>query len=75
MLKGSREAVLRKIHPISIHGQVSWDVYFNDPGDPGSPVQVVRVGPEAVVRGLEPGDRIQLEYLMGTVTSVMRVKV
>ena len=72
MLKGFREVVLRKIQPISIHGQVSWELYFTDPEDPRGLVQMARVGPEAVVEGLEPGDRIRLEYLLGTVTSVTR---
>jgi hypothetical protein len=30
------------------------------------------VGPEAVDRNLEPGDRITLQYLLGSVTSVTR---
>ena len=75
MLKGSREGVLRQIRPISIHGQISWNVYFNDPEDPNGPVEMARVGPEAVVDGLEPGDLIRLEYLLGAVTNVTRAKV
>ncbi len=75
MIKGSREGVLRQIQPISIHGQISWNVYFNDPEDLNGPVEMARVGPEAVVNGLEPGDRIQLEYLLGVVTNVTRAKV
>ena len=72
MLKGSRLAVLRKIQPISVHGQVSWDVFFSDPDDPDGPLQMARVGPEAVARDLEPGDRVTLQYLLGSVTSVAR---
>ena len=72
MLKGSRPAVLRKIQPISVHGQVSWDVFFSDPDDPDGPLQMARVGPEAVARDLEPGDRVTLQYLLGSVTSVAR---
>ena len=34
MLKGTRDGILKKIQPISIHGQVSWDVYFTDLDDP-----------------------------------------
>jgi hypothetical protein len=34
---------------------------------------MARVGPEAVDRGLEPGDRIRLDYLLGAVTSVTRL--
>src|SRR5439155_5606691 len=28
MLKGTRDAVLQKIQPISIHGQISWEIVF-----------------------------------------------
>lgn len=72
MLKGSRDGILRRIRPISIHGQISWNVYFTDAEDPEGPEHMARVGPEAVARGLEPGDRIRLEYLLGQVTSVTR---
>ena len=70
MLKGSRDAILRRIQPVSIHGQISLDVYFSDPDDPDGQLQVARVGSEAVARQLEPGDPIVLEYLVGVVTSV-----
>ncbi len=72
MLKGSRTAILRKVQPVSIHGQISWDVFFSDPDDPGGQVRVTRVGPESVERGIEPGDRIWLHYLLGSVTSIRR---
>jgi hypothetical protein len=72
MLKGSRSGILRKVQPLSIHGQISWDVFFTDPDDVDGPMQMARVGPEAVDRNLEPGDRITLQYLLGSVTSVNR---
>ena len=34
MLKGSKPAVVKKIQPVSIHGQISLDVYVYDPDDP-----------------------------------------
>ena len=74
MLKGTRQAVLRRVQPISIHGQISWDVYFSDSDDPNGTVHTARVGPEAMEGGLEPDDPIKLEYLMGAVTSVRRSK-
>ena len=74
MLKGTRSGVLRRIQPISVHGQISWNVFFSDPDDLDGPVQMARVGPEAVDRGLEPGDRITLECLLGGVTGVTRDK-
>ena len=73
MLKGSRVAILRKVQPVSIHGQISLDVVFSDAGDPDGPVSVARVGGESVPRNLEPGDRIELRYLMGVVTEVTKI--
>jgi hypothetical protein len=73
MLKGSREAILRKLQPVSIHGQLSVDVYFSDPEDPEGQVHVARLGPESVPRDISPGDRIRLQYLVGVVTSLEKV--
>ena len=71
MLKGTRDAVLRRIQPISIHGQMSWEIVFTHLDDPGEQLNAARVGPEAVVgQSLEPGDRIQVEYLVGVIVKV-----
>jgi hypothetical protein len=70
MLKGSRDGILRKVQPISIHGQISWDVFFVDADDPEGQVHVARVGPEAVPANLNPGDRIRLQYVLGAVINV-----
>ena len=72
MLRGSREVILRKVQPISVHGQISWDVYFTDPDDPDH-VSVARVGPETVTHKLEPGDRLRLDYTLGAVVAVHRL--
>ena len=62
MLKGTRDGILKKVQPTSIHGQVSWDVFFTDVGDPDGQTHVARVGPEAVMgHNMEPGDRIQVD--------------
>ena len=45
MLKGSRDAVVHKIQPISIHGQLSYDVHYEFADEPDSP-HVARIGPE-----------------------------
>ena len=58
MLKGTRDGILKKVQPTSIHGQIT----------------VARVGPEAVMgHNLEPGDRIQVEYLVGVAVRVTRL--
>jgi hypothetical protein len=75
MLKGTRDGILKRIQPFSVHGQVSWDVYFTDLEDPDGQTHVARVGPEAVMgHNLEPGDRIQVEYLVGVPVRVTLVQ-
>jgi hypothetical protein len=74
MLKGTRDGILKKVQPVSIHGQVSWDIFFTDVDDDQGQTHVARLGPEAIVgRNLEPGDRIQVEYLVGVAVKVTRV--
>jgi hypothetical protein len=73
MLKGTREAIVKKVQPVSIHGQISLDVYFVSPDDPDGQVSLARVGPEAMPRNLEAGDRVTLHYLLGVVTSITKV--
>ena len=73
MLKGSREAVLRKMQPISIHGQLSYDVHYTFADEPNSQARVARVGGEAIGVGLQAGDRVRLDFLVGVVTAVHRV--
>jgi hypothetical protein len=74
MLKGTREAVLRRIQPISIHGQPSWEIVFTHADDQGEQLNAARVGPEAIQgHTLEAGDRISVEYLVGVVVRVTRL--
>jgi hypothetical protein len=72
MLKGSREAVLKRVQPISIHGQLSYDVHYVFTDDASESIHVARVGPEAVAAGLQAGDRARLDFLVGVVTSISR---
>jgi hypothetical protein len=72
MLKGTKEAVVQKIQPVSIHGQISLDIYYSDPDDSQAQSRVARIGPESVPRNLEAGDRVTLHYLLGVVTEITR---
>ena len=72
MLKGSRDAVLLKLQPVSIHGQLSYDVIYRFADEPDGQKNVARVGPEAIAPGLDEGDRIVLDFLVGVVTAVRR---
>jgi hypothetical protein len=74
MLKGTRDALLKRIQPISIHGQASWEIVYTHLDDPEEQLHAARVGREAIAgHSLEPGDRMQLEYLVGVVVKVTRL--
>jgi hypothetical protein len=73
MLKGSRDAVLQRIQPISVHGQLSYDVHYTFADEPDGPTRVARVGGEAVETRLQSGDRVRLDFLVGVVTAVHRL--
>jgi hypothetical protein len=72
MLKGTRTAVIHRIQPISIHGQISLDVFWTDPEDPEGEIRHARVGNENVPQQMSPGDKVTLHYLMGMVTEITR---
>jgi hypothetical protein len=72
MLKGTRDAVVQRIQPISIHGQISLDVFWVDPEDPEQEVRHARVGNENTPRDMAPGDRVKMHYLLGAVTQITK---
>jgi hypothetical protein len=72
VLKGTRNAIIERIQPISIHGQISLDVFWMDPDDPEPELRHARVGDEAVPKDLSSGDRVTLHYLMGMVTKITK---
>ena len=75
MLKGTREGVIKAVHAISIHGQLSWEIVFINTDDSTEQLNVARLGPEAIEDlPLEAGDRIQVEYLVGVVVKVIRLQ-
>lgn len=73
MLKGTRDGILKRLQPVSIHGQISCDVFFTSVEEPDGQIHVARLGPEAISNNLDPGDRIQVEYLVGVAVKVTRV--
>jgi hypothetical protein len=74
MLKGTRRAILQHIQPLSVHGQVSLDLHFVYQDEPEGQTRVARMGPEAVPRRLEPGDTIEIDFVLGVATAVRRVE-
>jgi len=73
MLKGSRDGVLHRMQPISIHGQLSYDIHYTFADEPDAQARVARVGPETLDAGLQIGDRVRLDFLVGVVTGIHRV--
>ena len=72
MLRGIQIGVLTKLQPVSIHGQVFYDVHYVRADDEDLVPQVARVGGEDVDTGLHPGDRVKLHVLLNQVTKVER---
>ena len=72
MLKGTRDGILKRLQPITIHGQTSCDVLFTSVDAPDGQVHAARLGPEAIVANLEPGDRIRVEYVVGVPVKITR---
>jgi len=74
MLKGSRDAVLHRMQPVSIHGQLFYDLHYRFVDEPDSQMRVARVGGEALAHKLAEGDRVRLDFLVGVVTAVHRAE-
>ena len=72
MLRGTRTVVVKRIQPVSIHGQISLDIFFVDLEDPEEEVRHARCGNESVPRDMEPGDTVTLHYLLGAVTQITK---
>jgi hypothetical protein len=64
--------VLKKIQPISVHGQISLDVHYFFADEDAEQTRVARVGGESVTTGLEAGDHVMMEFVLGAVTSITR---
>ena len=50
MLKGTRDGILKRLQPVSIHGQLSCDVFFTSVEDPDGQIHVA-----ATPTGPDPG--------------------
>ena len=73
MLRGSRDAVIHKMQPISIHGQLSYDLHYRFGDEPDAQLRVARVGPEAIEPGVQAGDHVSLDFVVGVVTAVKKL--
>ena len=74
MRKGSREAVLHRMQPVSILGQLFYDLHYRFADEPDSQMRVARVGGEALGHAIAEGDHVRLDFLVGVVTAVHRAE-
>jgi hypothetical protein len=72
MLRGILVGVVTKLQPVSLHGQLFYDVHYVRADDEELLPQMARVGAEDVQSGIHPGDRVKLHILLNQVTKVER---
>ena len=70
-MMGSRAATLVNIGATSIHGQVNVALQFRLDGD--EQLNQSSVAAESCPTDLKPGDRVQLEFVLGNVMKVTRL--
>ena len=75
MIEPGQEAILVKKTPLSIHGDVYWDIVIGDPTDPANPARQLggRLGTESIDGDPEAGERGRGEGFLRGVTGISRV--
>lgn len=70
ILGGKKPAIIRHVQLIDIHGTRYYDIAYSHVNEEN--VRTARLGPEAVYLEVQPGDPVQVSYMMGVATSVER---
>lgn len=68
-----QEGVVLSLVPVSIHGDRYVDVVLEVAGPDGGERLSARLGTEAVDDDLAPGDRVQIEGFLRTVTGLRKI--
>lgn len=71
IISGNREAVIKGVQLIDIHGTRFYDLIYLHEGE-DQPRQA-RVGIESAYEQPQAGDRVRIAYLMNVVTTVTRL--
>jgi hypothetical protein len=71
IMSGTKDATLRTIRLIDIHGTRFYDIEYIHDDLPGQ-VRAARVGLESAYDNPRPGDQICVSYLMNVVTALAR---
>ena len=75
MITGTRQAVLRAIRPVTLHGHAAVDLRFVFLDDDTEQLQSARVSPGVASPHLQPDDHILVEYKTAEVVRVVLLKV
>jgi hypothetical protein len=71
IMSGTKDATLRAVRLIDIHGTRFYDIEYTHDDLP-SQVRMARVGLESAYDAPQPGDSIRVSYLMNVVTALAR---
>ncbi len=69
-MMGSRPGTLVSLTASSIHGQVNLTVGFHLDGEPDDQVHAGTIARESIFAGAQPGDAVELYFMMGNLISV-----
>jgi hypothetical protein len=67
---GPADGTLRRLMPVSIHGQTFWDVEVEFEG---GRVEGMRLGPEGVPKGLNVGDRVSATRVGMVIIAIRKI--
>jgi hypothetical protein len=66
------EAILALVEPYEIHGTPYYRIAYARKDDPDR-VHEGRVAAEGIYRGAQPGDRVDIQVLLGVIDSVKKI--
>lgn len=70
IMSGSKPAVIVQIQLIDIHGTYYYDLAYQHLDD--QQIRRARIGKEDIYNNPQPGEQVQVVYLMNVVTEVRR---
>jgi len=71
IMSGTKDATLRTVRLIDIHGTRFYDLEYAHDDAPGQ-VRAARIGVESAYADPHPGDQVSVRYLMNVVTALER---
>jgi hypothetical protein len=71
IMSGRKEATLREVRLVDIHGTRFYDIVYTHDAEPGL-ARSARIGVEDAYPDPQPGDAISVSYLMNVATGIAR---